>query len=419
MKTKIILSIFFFALLFVPLKAQKQLDEYLKLAAENNPGLKTKFNEYMARLEQIPQVKALPDPQLAFAWFIMPVETRLGPQEFKFTASQAFPWFGTLKIKENIALENAKSAFELFNEEKNQLFRKVRLAYYDLHFSHRSLAIQDENIKLLESYQELTLSKIGLSKASATDSYQIELELAELKNQLKNLEEDIAFQSFSFLQLLNVNDSLHISFPEEIKEIPLPYSKEAILDSIHVSNPLLKKMTRQLNALALQEDLTKKAGRPSFSIGLDYTVVGKGDANFTGTDAVVFPKIGMSIPINRKKYKSMLAEKQLLRIAMAKEQESKTNMLEMDFEEKWKEMNTANRNLTFYSAQLKLASQTLDLLKADYSVNRKGIEEIIRLERKILIYQLNKEKAKTEQLKAKASIFYLMGNSKPSFDESE
>ena len=77
--------------------AQDVIDRYLVLAAENNPGLRSRFNAYMAALETVPQAGALPDPQLAFAYFIRPVETRLGPQEFRISASQMFPWFGTLR----------------------------------------------------------------------------------------------------------------------------------------------------------------------------------------------------------------------------------------------------------------------------------------------------------------------------------
>ena len=87
--------------------AQQELDKYLVIAAENNPGLQVKFNEYMAALEVAPQVKGLPDPQAAFAYFISPVETRVGPQQFRFSISQMFPWFGTLKTKENIANQEA------------------------------------------------------------------------------------------------------------------------------------------------------------------------------------------------------------------------------------------------------------------------------------------------------------------------
>ena len=79
--------------------AQQVLDRYLVEAAKNNPGLKGKFNEYMAALEKVPQAGALPDPQIAFGYFIQPVETRVGPQQARFFVVQMFPWFGTLMPK--------------------------------------------------------------------------------------------------------------------------------------------------------------------------------------------------------------------------------------------------------------------------------------------------------------------------------
>ena len=102
-KTLKIATLLFLVLSTFLVSAQEDLNNYLKTAAENNPGLKALFNEYMAALEVAPQVKALPDPQVAFGYFIQPVETRVGPQQFKISASQMFPWFGTLKAKENAA----------------------------------------------------------------------------------------------------------------------------------------------------------------------------------------------------------------------------------------------------------------------------------------------------------------------------
>ena len=119
MKTRYIII----ALVFISnmLFAQDELNTYLKVAAENNPGLKAKFSEYMAAMEKVPQVGALPDLQLAFGYFIQPVETRLGPQQAKVSLTQAFPWFGTLNAKEDVATEKARAKFERFEEARRRL----------------------------------------------------------------------------------------------------------------------------------------------------------------------------------------------------------------------------------------------------------------------------------------------------------
>jgi outer membrane protein, heavy metal efflux system len=63
-------QIFILALLLVTGRLFSQtLDDYLLIAAENNPNLKAKYFQYQAALERVPQAGSLPDPQLSFGIF--------------------------------------------------------------------------------------------------------------------------------------------------------------------------------------------------------------------------------------------------------------------------------------------------------------------------------------------------------------
>ena len=143
-----------------------------------------KFNEYLAALEVAPQVDALPDPQAAFAYFISPVETRVGPMQFNFSASQMFPWFGTLESKGNVANQAAKAKYEVFLEAKSKLFNEVRSTYYNLYFNQRSIGITRENLEILGTFQKLAKIKVEAGKVSAVDQYRIEMEIGDLENRL-------------------------------------------------------------------------------------------------------------------------------------------------------------------------------------------------------------------------------------------
>ncbi|HSL89450.1 MAG TPA: hypothetical protein VK870_09120, partial [Ignavibacteriaceae bacterium] len=69
-KSKIIHSYIYTSILAILLGSTsvsaQTLDDYLKIAAENNPGLKSKFYSYQASLKKVPQVGSLTDPQLSF-----------------------------------------------------------------------------------------------------------------------------------------------------------------------------------------------------------------------------------------------------------------------------------------------------------------------------------------------------------------
>ena len=70
---------------------QDSLEGYLQYAYEHHPSLKAAYTRFEIALQKVPQVKALPDPKVSFGFFISPVETRVGPQQAKFSLSQQFP----------------------------------------------------------------------------------------------------------------------------------------------------------------------------------------------------------------------------------------------------------------------------------------------------------------------------------------
>ena len=389
--------------------AQQELDNYLLTAADNNPGLKAKFNEYMAALEVAPQVKALPDPQIAFAYFISPVETRVGPQQFKFSASQMFPWFGTLGTKENVANQAAKAKYEVFLEAKSRLFNEVRSTYYNIYFNQRSIEITRENLEILGTFQKLANIKVEAGKVSAVDQYRIEMEIGDLENQLALLIDKQKVLEVMFNNLLNVDNGLEVRTPAVLWTTDLAMGKEQVRDSILSHNHQLLVLSLQQEVLRYREELAKKMGKPNFSLGLDYIVIGQGSDNLAGTDALAFPKIGITIPLYRNKYKAMVNEVVFLQEAKNFEKADKENLLETILENAWKEYLDSDRRISLYIIQLSLANQSLKLLETEYSTGNKNFEEILRMERKSLSYGLELEKSRSDKQAAISFINYLMG----------
>lgn len=407
------ISICFFLVLLIAMPisgfGQSELGNYLEKAAENNPGLKAKFNDYLAALERGPQVKALPDPQVAFAYFIKPIETRMGPQEFKFSASQMFPWFGTLRAKENSAIGNAKAKYEAFEEEKAKLFHEVRTTYYNLYFNKKAITISLDNIDILQSFRKMSEIKLEAGLVSALDGYRIEIEIGDIENQLALLKDKQFVLEVMFNNLLNSESKKEIWLPEELWRTDLMLSKEAILDSIQSNNHQLLSLSFQQEALNFRKEVAKKAGKPNINIGFDYILTGKGDMNLAGTDAFVFPKIGLTIPLYRNKYKAMVKEVVYLETAKELEQLNKNNMLESLFEKGWKDYRDGERRIHLFHSQLELARKALHLLETNYATGNKNFEEILRMERKLLKYNLELEKAKADKQAAISFISYLMG----------
>lgn len=392
---------------------QDKLNHYLVIAAENNPGLKASFAEYMATLEKVNQVGTLPDPQLAFAYFIQPVETRNGPQEFKISISQMFPWFGTLSSKEELIKNKAKAKYETFEEKKSKLFFEIKSSYYSLYFIKKGIDITNENIQILETFKNLALIKIESGTASAVDGLRANMEIADLENKLAFLKDKLNVQQAKFNNLLNVGVEEPIFTPDTLWLTDIQFSKKEVIDSLEQNNHQLLKIDYLMASFKSQEKLVKKNGLPKFSIGLDYIGIGKSDnamsAENNGQDAIVFPKIGITIPIYRKKYKAMVAEAVFMQESTENLKADKQNILETLVEKAYSQYSDAVRRIELNKNQAKLAHQAINILESDYATMGKNFEEILRMEKRKLKYDLEYQKALADKQAEIAFIQYLMG----------
>ena len=185
--------------------------------------------------------------------------------------------------------------------------------------------------------------------------------------------------------------------------------RKQVLDSIKSSNHQLLVLNMQQEALVYRGELAGKQGAPGFSVGMDYTIIGKGSNNMAGTDAFVFPMVGISIPLYRNKYKAMVNEVMYLQDAKELEKTDKENLLETILENTWKDYLDGDRRIHLYLSQLELANQSLKLLETEYATGSRNFEEILRMERKVLKYGLELEMARSDKQAAISFINYLMG----------
>lgn len=410
-KVKIFLSLILILLTHF-VQAQNELNDYLKIAAKNNPGLKAMFNNYMAAMERVPQVGTLPDPNIAFGYFIQPAETRVGPQKATFNLAQSFPWFGLLNAKEDVATEMAKATYETFENTKSNIFFEVKTAYYNYYFIEKAIQITKENIEILEVFKRLSLVKIQAGNASIVDELRVEMELNDLENQLALFLDSKDVLQVKFNNLLNRAVISEIIVPDVLWQNEIPLNQLNMLDEVFASNHQLKSIEHKLNAFVNQEIVAKKEGLPKFNIGLSYTIVGENPtstASDNGKDVFIFPSIGVSIPLYRKKYKALINEAKYLQEAEISKKENKKNTLSTIYQNTYKDFNDGNRRIFLNEKQSEIAKKVLDVLITSYSTNSKDFEEVLRIERQLLKYELEHQKAITDKNAAVAFMNYLIG----------
>jgi hypothetical protein len=105
----------------------------------------------------------------------------------------------------------------------------------------------------------------------------------------------------------------------------------------------------------------------------------------------------------------MVNETVYLQQAKSEEKLNKENLLESVFENGWKNYLDASRRIDLYKKQTQLANQAMDILYTEYSTSGKEFEEVLRIERRLLKYSMELEKALADKQAAMAFITYLMG----------
>ena len=410
MKKYIIITVI--TLGFSILANAQSLDEYFKIAAENNPGLQAKYKSFEAAMERVAQVSSLPDPNLSFGYFISPVETRVGPQRVRFSLTQMFPWFGTLKAQEDVATLMAEAKYQEFLDARNKLLYQVAAAYYPLYELKRLVEIENENISILSSYKDIASVKFQNGKGAMVDVLRVDIMLKDAATNLSILEQKKKPLETRFNKLLNrqedetiiVQDSLYV------ENLPVTYRRDSLL----TSNPLLDELDLKIKASEAQELAATKQGMPKIGVGLDYVIVGqRTDMSVpdNGQD-VLMPMVTMSLPIFRGKYKAAQKEAQLMQESYALQKEDAVNRLTSTYEMIWFEIQKQLDQIILYEEQIMTSQQSLNLLFTAYGNSGKDFEEVLRMQQQILKYQKMKATALSDYNIAIAELDYITAKTK-------
>lgn len=381
MRKILIISILFMAYNVVG----QSINDYYTIAAENNPELKAKYKEFEAAMQKIPQVSSLPDPNLSMGYFISPVETRLGPQNMRFSLTQMFPWFGTLKAQKNAATLMAESKYQAFLNAKNQLYSQVATAYYPLYELLKLKDIEQENIKILESYKNIANAKFENGKGSLVDVLRVDIMIKDAQTNLEILNKKEPALTSWFNSILNrkYDEKIVVSKKIETIELPIEYRKDSI-----ATNPILQELELKKQASEATIEVARKQGLPKLGVGLDYVFVGNGMNNFpdSGKD-VIMPMVTVSLPIFRKKYDAAVTEAKLMQENYSFQKEAYENKLNGTYYKLVFELQKERDLLKLYEGQVITLSKSLSLLFAYYSNANKDFEEVLRMQQELLKYQ--------------------------------
>ncbi len=242
------------------------------------------------------------------------------------------------------------------------------------------------------------------SSGSMSDVLRIQIEMAELENNLEVLLSNRKAAEARFNSLLNRDQDLPVQTSDSLAQKLFSVEDNAVLDSIILSNPMLSMLEAEANAYKAKAEMDKKMSLPMFGIGLQYSIMAKnseemvrmsGMSNMNGMD-MVMPMIKISIPIFRRKYNAQQRESRHYRQASELKYEDTLNQLHAEYIALKQQMADASHKIDLYAKQQDLSRSTWQLMLREFSAGTISLTDIIQLERQLLDYSLKKSEAVAE-----------------------
>lgn len=397
----------FIALVFGVPKAQSQtLEDYLQLAADNNPEIQAFELNYRLALERVEEVSGLPNLDLGFGYFASEPETRTGAQTARFAVTQMLPWFGTLSARQRYATSLADNEFVEFSIAKRKLALSVAQAYYTLYSLQAKVRILESQIKWVALNQERLLSAIEASKASLSDMLKLEIRLIDLKQKKLTLEHQLAAERSAFNNLLNREAQAELVV---VDSLPLP--KIDLPETPDFSNnPELVKFDKLFASVTQAEALNQKERLPNLAVGVDFlTVEQRPDLVFddNGKD-ILMPRVSLSIPVFSKKYSSVSAQNKLKQERIDLQKQQRINVLEDTYSRAFARLKEAQLSFELQSESLMRIEQTETLLLSQFAANSLAFEKLVEWKELQLTMQLRLVDATVQCYSQYALINYLI-----------
>lgn len=410
------------ALLFIsaclsgsPVSAQTTLDSLIAQAIKVSPKIKMLQAKLCASEDMVPQVSNLPDPMLTLGLMNLPTNSLSFTQEAMtgkiIGLSQKIPFPGKLSTMGKVSQKNADIVKEELDDAKNEIRKNVASAYYELSFTRKAIAIENESGKLLKSIAEVVRTKYSVSTASQQNLLKIELEITKVNDKLDQLAE----QESSQLAVLNSyllkpsNSTLNVHENFNIKFLSLTQSE---LDSLARANrPFLKGINIAEEKAALQKSLADYDYYPNFSLGIQYTQRDRiAQTNMDLHDLVSF-MVGISLPLNYGgKVSSKVEETESMKELYMQQYNSSLQMLNANFGSAISKLNTLKKRINLINnGLLPQAEQTYNAALSSYQVGQIDFINVIDAENNLYKIHTDIYRLKTNYLKEVAALEFLTG----------
>ncbi|NJC25842.1 TolC family protein [Neolewinella antarctica] len=363
----------------------QSLDSLKAELRRENPELRALQLDYEAATKIGAQQNQLPDLEIGAGVFVLPIETRTGPQQFRIGATQMLPWPGKLAALAELADARARPVLEQAAAKQLELIYQLETAYYQMAAQSARVAILRESLDLYESLNRLALSRVETGQGSSVDVYRIQLEKSQIWRRLSE------FDALIEQDRLRINNLLNR--PLDTPVVPVLNLEEAAATALITASllPEIPDLTGhpQLRIYELQQEINRQSiaandldARPDFGVGLDYIATGSRTDMMppgNGRD-VILPRAMVTLPLGKRKYTAKRQEEEIRIRALATRQEGALQQLQTEVAAARVVITDTGKQLGYLAEQQRIIAATLSIANSEYSNGKRPFDELLRLQ---------------------------------------
>ncbi len=244
---------------------------------ERNPAIARAERLALAAEARVPQVGALPDPVAALSLFVLPAETRTGPQLFSASLQQELPWFGKLAAQERSAVLSAAAARADVEALRLEKLTETRRLVVELSFLQAYEAVVEAERRALVRYETAAQARYAAGTGLQQGIVRIQAQITRSNTRLLEIAERRSALTAE-LNRLRDRPSATLVAHQELSELDEPiFDTEALLRVAHSSRPEIGAATARIASASELVNVARLGFRPDVTVGASYTAVGSRD----------------------------------------------------------------------------------------------------------------------------------------------
>lgn len=393
------------------------LPAYLKTAAENNGELQAAFARWKAAVQKSPQASVLPDPELRFGYFIEPIETRTGPQRWRYGLSQKFPWPGKLSEKERIAMHEADVQLAQAEGLKLRLYTDVKNGFYEYAYLERAIVITRENEELLRYLENVVQARYAAASAPYSDVLRTQVELDKLGERLRSMQDLRVPLAARMNAAMGRPADDPIQVPDSVPVMELTMDDTVLRTALKENNPALHGFDAQTEKAKSGVALAERGYYPDIILGVESIYTDRprnnGDVLNKGDDPLI-ATVGINLPIWHSALDAAVEENKQMVLATERGKQGKQDVLLADLELALFRYRDAGRRIELYKETLlPRAEQAIEVSLQAFQNGKASFLDIMDAQKTYLEIHLAYARALTDQAQRIADMEALIGGEIP------